>query len=153
MPDFNKLVKLALEGNPAPLHHALSDISARIKAFERRDMAKDDYPPIVLEMFRAFAEVAQPNGMPKRGQPSKEKLGIISAYRAWLRYTVQGNYENKRLMAQISKEVDGQEIINGHCFPMPAMKPSDIAIEEISGEFGVSEGAIFDLIYPDRRKK
>lgn len=153
MPDFDALVKLAMEGNPGPLHHALSDISARIAAFERRDMEKADYPPSVLAMFEVFAEVVQPNGMPKRGQPSKAKLGIIKVYKAWLRYTVKVGYERKRLWAQITKETGGMEIIDGKVYPMPAMKPADIAIQEIAEEFGISEGGALDLIYPDRRKK
>lgn len=132
-PDFESLVKMAMEGRPEPLQHALQQLSAKL----RRPLTDADYPECVHMMFKAFAPFAQVNGMPNPGRPSKDpdQARLRLAYQKWVDALVLDSYEEKLLWLQIAKENDGGEIIDGEKCPIH-QKPSDRAYELIAVEFG-----------------
>lgn len=148
-PDFAELVAMALDGRPGPLQHALKQLALRL----RRPLTREDYPQCVLDMLEAFAPFAQDNGMPKRGRPSSDpdKERMRFAYRAWVDSLVREGYENNRLMAQITKETGGREVIGKDAYPIDG-EPSDHAHEVVGDEFGVGPDAIKKLIRKSRKK-
>lgn len=154
-PDFEALVAMVWEGRPGPLQHALRQLGARL----RRPLVPDDYPGCVHELFRAFSEVAQPNGMPKRGRPSNdpERERLRLAYRTWVLSFLKDAYDEKRLLIRIAKETGGGEVISGTAYPIDE-KPADLAIEELATEFShetlgnVSPAAISKLLHPRGKK-
>jgi hypothetical protein len=144
--DFQALVDQVLAGKPAPLHEALCRLQARL----RRPLAREDYPPPVLEMFQSFAPYAQPNGMPKLGRPLKDPdlERLRTAYRAWVAFTVRDTYREKLLWANIGKQF-GREKIGDDFYPIDG-EPSDLVYQEIGDQFGVGPDAIKKLL---RKKK
>lgn len=147
--DFVALVALALDGRPGPLQHALKQLALRL----RRPLTSADYPQCVLNMLEAFAPFAQANGMPKRGRPSSdpEKEQMRVAYRAWVDSLVRDGYKKNRLMAQITKESGGREIIGKDDYPID-VEPSDHAHGVVGDEFGVGSDAIKKMLRKARKK-
>lgn len=139
-PDFEHLVAEALEGRPAPLCQALKVMRWKGSVAE--------LPPCVADMFRRFGEVGRARGRPRKGE---EK--IRAAFRAFVRLNARQIYETERVLAQITADIGGKEIISGREFPPPSIPPSIIALDVIADQLGLSQDAARDLVFPARRKK
>lgn len=147
MSDFDESVAKAWQGRPAALVDAVNMLNARIQATEHRVIQMSDLPESAQEFFKAIGSVSR-----KPGRPSKEKAHLLDLKRAHARAAAQAIFDEKRDLFTFAKRSGAEEVIGQDTYPLPDLKPSDHAFEEMADETGLSEGALRDLVYPDRRK-
>nr|MBL8457113.1 hypothetical protein [Zoogloeaceae bacterium] len=88
----------------------------------------------------------------KMGRPKKALLRWINARRAWFRFFARRSFEIKREWLALAKGNEGWRCFGFDQLGMKDATPSDLALEIVADEFGISESYALDLIYPDRRK-
>lgn len=135
------LVKLARDGNVAPLVDATNKLGNEIKRVNKRAVSFADLPPCVREYL---AEIYAPKNT-RRGRP-----GLTE----WEREITRGDYETKRLLAEITKLAgDGSgELIDGHVYPIDE-KPSDYGLRVVGDALGLTADAISARVHQRRRKR
>jgi hypothetical protein len=146
--DLDEIVAQAWQGRPAALVDAINMMRARIAATENRIMKMADLPESAQEFFRAIGSVSR-----TRGRPSKANARLLELKRAYDRAAARWVFDQKRAAFAFATRSGAQEVIGRDTYPLPDMKPSDHAVEDMADETGLSEGTLLDLIYPDRHKR
>jgi hypothetical protein len=148
MIDLDPLVSQAWEGKPAALVHELNRMLARIVATEGRQMVMADLPESAQKFFTAIGSVQRTSG-----RPSKANAEILAVQRAYYRAAARFAFEQKRAFISFAKSTGARELIGRTDYPMQDIKPANYALQDMAETSGLSEGALLDLIYPDRHKK
>jgi hypothetical protein len=121
---------------------------ARIQATENRIMQMADLPESAQKFFEAIGSVSR-----KPGRPSKANSRLLELKRAYDRAAARWVFDQKRAALAFAKRTGAKEQIGRDLYPLPDTKPTDHALDEMYEESGLSEGALLDLVYPDRRKR
>lgn len=137
-PNWEELVELARDGQLYPLHHALNDLSAQLKAFERRKVEAVDLPECVLQFLRDQLAPSGKPGMPERSE--------------WELFVIKSGFEQLRDLLQIAKKTGATDAKGAVLSEVKGVTPTERALDVIGENLSLSPHSVRDIVYHDRKK-